>query len=162
MHHRSPPRVRVVNKPTILHPTQQPRILPHTLQRIPPHMRRLQLRAFIQSREALTHPRKVPQPSNSRSLGRSLKQPLQPNTNPQKPCALRDTLPHRLCQPKLRQQLRSLKMPHPRQHHLAAARTTSGSCVTTILARQDTSAPSPRWSDSPLCNQSQQSLEISL
>ncbi len=85
LHNRSPPRMRVIHKPTILHSSQQPRIRPNSLQRIPPHMRRLQLRPTIKSREALTQPPKVPQPLRPLRLSRPLKQPLQPNTNPQEP-----------------------------------------------------------------------------
>src|ERR1700722_1283382 len=85
MHNRRPPRMGVIDKPTTLHPMEQPRIRPHPLDRNPPHMRRLQLRTLKQSRKPFTHPLKMSQPSNPRSLSRSLKQPLQPHTNPKKP-----------------------------------------------------------------------------
>src|SRR5580704_11773113 len=54
-YNRRAPRVSVVNKSAILHPAQQPRFLPHTLNRIPPHMWRLQLRLVKRGRKALEH-----------------------------------------------------------------------------------------------------------
>ncbi len=81
---RRSPRVRVIHKAPSLNPLQQPRIRPNRLQRIPPHMRRLQLRALKLRRKPLTLPGKLTQALavSGASVDPSYK-PLQPNANPQ-------------------------------------------------------------------------------
>src|SRR5665213_1138012 len=115
---RSSPRMRVIHEAPRSNASEQPRITADLLQRVPAHMRRLQLMPLEHRREPLTLSSELPKTQRLRSFRRAFVQPLQPNADPEERSSTAHSFTRSLRQTKILQQLRRTEVSNTRKHDL--------------------------------------------